>query len=241
MENYNQRSSQFEYVKTQSDKALMVYTFGWMFFALVISAVVAIAFNSIPALQSMLWTEGELGLKPSIFYYVAMFSPIAIVLAMNFGFHKLSVNTLILLFITYSVLIGISFSIIFLVYSLGSITAVFFSTAGVFGFMAVLGATTKTDLSKMGTLLRVALIGMLITMLINFFVLSSTLDYIISIAGVIIFTGLAAYHTQNLKELSAQSDGSVTFKKLGIISALSLYVTFINLFLFLLRLFGRRD
>jgi FtsH-binding integral membrane protein len=243
MENYrNSNVDQFEYTKTVSDKSLMVYTFGWMFLALAISSVLSVAFHFIPALDGLLFADAGNGIvKPTIFAYVAVFSPLAISLAISFGFEKMSFGVLAALFVLYACLIGVSFSTLFYVYQMGSIITIFVSTAGLFGLMAVIGATTKTDLTKMGSYLMMAFLGLIIASLINWFAHSSTLDYLISFAGVAIFTGLAAYHTQKLKELSAQSDGSVTFKKLGLMSAFSLYVTFINLFMFLLRLFGRRD
>ncbi len=242
MENLNTpRNGQFEYAKAVNEKALMTYTFGWMFFALVMSTVISLAFTYIPSLDALLWNSDGFTRKPTILLYVAIFSPLAISLALNFGLHRMSFRTLFILFMAYAALIGISFSTIFLVYKLDAIINVFLSTCGLFGLMALLGATTKTDLSKMGGILRMAVLGILVAMLVNIFMQSDFLDYIISIIGVIAFTGLAAYHTQNLKEISAQSDGSLAYKRLGIISAFMLYVTFINLFMFLLRLFGRRD
>lgn len=244
MENFNRSTdySNFKTATVSKDKSLMVSTFAWMFAALVLSGVAAIAFSAVPSLTSLLFTVNEQGIgKPSIFFYVAAFSPLIISLVMNFGFNRLSYGALIGLFLGYSLLMGISLSVIFFVYSLPSIALVFALSAGIFGLMAFIGATTKADLSKMGTILMFAVIGIVVASLVNFFLQSSMLDFLVSIAGVVIFTGLAAYHTQNLKNMSEYNDGSVQMKKLGIISALTLYVTFINLFMFLLRLLGRRD
>ena len=248
MENFN-RGTNFTTFSTTTttakDKSLLVSTFAWMFLALVISAVASFAFAAVPSLSDLLFVKSPfdeskiIGVKT--LWYVFAFSPIVIVLVMNFGFNKLSYFALVALFLGYSLLMGISLSTIFLKYKMATIGYVFLSTAGIFGLMALLGATTKTDLSKMGTIMMFALLGVIVMSLVNYFIQSSGLDFILSIVCVVIFTGLAAYHTQNLKNMSEYNDGSVQMKKLGILSALKLYVTFINLFLTLLRLFGNGD
>jgi FtsH-binding integral membrane protein len=137
---------------------------------------------------------------------------------------------------------GISLSYIFLIYSLGVIAKVFFITAALFATMAVVGYTTKTDLTKLGSILMMALVGLIIASLVNFFMKSERMDYIISCVGVLIFTGLIAYDTQKIKRIGAGVEyGTATAGKLAIMGATSLYLDFINLFLFLLRIFGRRD
>jgi FtsH-binding integral membrane protein len=128
-----------------------------------------------------------------------------------------------------------------MIYRLDSIGVVFASTSALFGVMAIAGYTTKTDLTKMGSLLMIGLIGIIIASLINMFMKSDSMGYIISIISVIIFTGLTAYDVQKIKELAQVNDGSSDFKKLGVMGALTLYLDFINLFLSLLRLFGKRD
>ena len=161
---------------------------------------------------------------------------------MSFGFNKLSITSLMVVFIIYSLLTGMSLSFIFLAYSSSSIAMTFFITAGTFGTMALLGYTTSTDLTKFGSILYMALIGIIIASIINWFMNSTGLDYIISIFGVLIFTGLTAYDVQKLKRIGAgvEYDGE-TKQKLIIMGALTLYLDFINLFLFMLRLFGGRD
>jgi FtsH-binding integral membrane protein len=137
---------------------------------------------------------------------------------------------------------GISLSYIFLIYSLEVIAKVFFITAALFATMAVVGYTTKTDLTKLGSILMMALVGLIIASLVNFFMKSERMDYIISCVGVLIFTGLIAYDTQKIKRIGAGVEyGTATAGKLAIMGATSLYLDFINLFLFLLRIFGRRD
>jgi FtsH-binding integral membrane protein len=168
-----------------------------------------------------------------------MFAPLAFILVMNFGINKLSPMGLNLVFIGFAAVMGLSMSSIFLVYSFGTITKVFLITAGLFGFMAVLGFTTSTDLSKMGSILMMAVVGMIIASVVNWFMHSSQLDYIISCVGVLVFTGLTAYDVQKLKRIGMGVEyGDATSQKLATMGALSLYLDFINLFMFLLRIFG---
>ena len=159
---------------------------------------------------------------------------------MGGAFNKLSAMAMMVIFIVYSLLMGMSLSYIFLVYELGTIASTFFITAGTFGTMAVLGYTTSTDLTKFGSILFMALIGIIIASVVNFFLGSAQLDYIISIAGVLIFTGLTAYDVQKIKQIGASTEHEgETKQKLVIMGALNLYLDFVNLFLFILRIFGR--
>ena len=161
---------------------------------------------------------------------------------MNMGFQRWSSTGLTLLFVAFSAVMGISLSSIFLVYAMSSIAQVFMITAATFAVMAILGYTTQTDLTRFGSLLMMALIGIIIASFVNWFIGSPSLDYIISVGGVLIFTGLIAYDTQKLKRIAAGIEyGSETGSKLAILGATSLYLDFVNLFLFLLRLLGRRD
>jgi uncharacterized protein len=225
-------------VKTSS---LLTSAFGWMFLALTISAICSMLFGLNPQLLlPLLNVEGEMVRGLSILGWVVMFAPLGFVLAMSLGWQKFSFPVLLILFLLYSAINGISLSFIFLSYSLGTIGKVFISTGALFGVMAILGATTKTDLTKMGSFLMMALFGMIIASLINFFTKSSTMDYIISFVGVIVFTGLTAYDVQKIKNMDAEYQGEGRMK-LGLMGALNLYLDFINLFLMLLRLFGRKD
>jgi FtsH-binding integral membrane protein len=161
---------------------------------------------------------------------------------MSFGFQKLSPMVLTLLFLTFSVLMGMSLSFILLAYTAASVFKTFIVTAGMFGIMAVTGYTTKTDLTKFGSIMMMGLIGMLLAMLVNFFLKSAAMEYIISIIGVLVFTGLTAYDVQRLKNIGsgAGAYGEENARKLSIMGALTLYLDFINLFLFLLRFLGDR-
>jgi uncharacterized protein len=223
-------------------KTFITHVFSWMSIALAITAFFAYVFGTSTTFLSLLYTvtpKGGVSMAPA--GWVIMFSPFIIVLVMSFGAHKFSASVLTFLFIAYAFLMGMSLSFIFMAYEIGSIFITFAVTAGTFGVMAVLGYTTKTDLSKMGSILRMALIGIIIAMIVNFFMQSQKLDYIISIIGVLIFTGLTAWDVQKLKRIGAQAEeGAESTRKLVIMGALTLYLDFVNLFLFLLRFLGNR-
>lgn len=220
--------------------------FMWMFAALGISTVFAYLFASSPALMSSLISFNEVTGKASLsgLAYIIMFAPLGFVLLMNFGYSRLSHTALVALFLAYAAINGISFSFILLAYTASSVIGCFASAAAMFGIMAVMGYTTKKDLTSFGRLMTMGLIGMVVAMLINMFLHSGTMGYIISIVGVAVFTGLTAYDVQKLKNIGAGVEfGDISAadgKKLGILGALTLYLDFINLFLMLLRLFGNR-
>ena len=156
---------------------------------------------------------------------------------------RLSFGLAAFIFVVYAGLTGFSLSGIVLYYNLGTLTQAFLSTAALFAVMSIVGITTKADLSKLGTYLFIGLIGIIIAMFINFFLRSNAFDFIISIIGVIIFTGLTAYDTQKIARMASdpriEGEGSQLAGKLSILGALTLYLDFLNLFLFLLRIFGR--
>jgi FtsH-binding integral membrane protein len=175
----------------------------------------------------------------SLLFYVVAFAPLILGMVIQGAFHRMSLGILMTLFIAYSVLMGLSLSTIFIVYTDGAIASTFFVAAGAFGAMAVLGYTTKTDLTKFGSLLYMVFIGMFIAMMVNWFIGSSQLDYIISFIGVFVFTGLTAYYMQQLKHASYNTMFSeVERNKLALIGGLQLYILFVNLFLSLLRILG---
>lgn len=232
--------NKIEYATIVGENKLLRTSFSWMALAMLLTSLSALLFAFVPELTSLLLQETELGVKPTMLAYVVMFAPLIFVLAINFGLNRMSYAALIGLFIAYSIINGISFSFIFYIYNIGSITKVFLSTTALFALMAIAGYTTKTDLTKLGSILMIGVIGIVIASLINMFMGSAKMDYIISILGVIIFTGLTAYDVQKIKNLGYQVDNSAVTAKLGIVGALTLYLDFINLFLFLLRLFGGR-
>jgi len=234
LNNYNDQSINLD--NSAVSRSFVSNVFSYMTLALAISGIAAYWFAASGTFIEMISTS-------TILMWVVMLAPIGMVLVMSFAFNRLSFGALMALFLAYSLVNGISLSFIFYVYSMPAIVKVFLITAGLFTTMAVIGYTTKTDLTKLGSILMMAVIGIVIASLVNMFMGSSTLDYIISCVGVLVFTGLVAYDTQKIKRIGAGVEyGTATAGKLALMGALSLYLDFINLFLFLLRIFGgRRD
>ena len=220
-------------------RSFMANVFSWMFLALAVSALTAYLFASNLALLGSLYNLQTGGLKT--LGIIVIFAPFAFVLIMTMRMHRLSFQTLSLLFMVFAILMGMSLSSILLIYTASSIFLTFAVTAGTFGFMAFLGYTTKTDLTKFGSIMMMGLVGIIIASIVNFFMRSETFDYMISFIGVLIFTGLTAYDVQKLKRIAnGQMYGSLPMGKIAILGALNLYLDFINLFLFLLRFLGNR-
>ena len=213
---------------------VMRKTFGWMTMCLLITALTAMG-----VVNSGLFYQ----IASSGAMWLLIIAELVLVFVLSARINKMSVTTATIMLIVYSALNGATLSFIFLAYSLGSIAKTFFITTGMFGVMALVGATTKRDLSKMGSILFMALIGLIIASLVNIFLHSSGLDWIISLIGVVLFTALTAYDVQRVKRLATESDiyDDTQVGRLAVISALSLYLDFINLFLYLLRFFGRND
>jgi hypothetical protein len=172
--------------------------------------------------------------------WIVMLAPLGFVLALSFGIQRMTTEMAMLLFWLYAAVMGLSLGGIFLVYTGTSIARVFFITAATYGAMSLYGYTTKTDLSRFGSFLMMGLIGIVIASLVNIFIGSNTLQFVISIIGVIVFVGLTAYDTQRIKEMYLESDTAEIAGKKAVIGALSLYLDFINLFMMLLQLFGQR-
>jgi FtsH-binding integral membrane protein len=215
-----------------------VYTY--MFIALAISGAIAYAIGSNPDTFKRLFvtSTGEI----SFMFWGLVFLPLILSFVIQWGFQRLSQQVLLLLFVLYSAAMGCTLSSIFLVYEMGAIAFTFFVASGAFAGMAVLGYTTKTDLTKFGSLLYMVLIGMILAGILNMFLGSGMLDFIISVVGVFVFTGLIAYQMQQLKNVANSPEFSdETRGKLALIGGLTLYILFINLFLTLLRLLGGRD
>jgi FtsH-binding integral membrane protein len=232
--NYNDQSINID--SSAVSRSFVANVFSYMTLALVITGVAAYWFAASGNILALL--QGS-----SLLLWGVMLAPIGMVLIMSFAFNRLSFSALMGLFLAYSLVNGISLSVIFLIYSSAAISKVFFITAGLFGAMAVVGYTTKTDLTKLGSILMMAVFGIVIASLVNYFMESAAFDYLISCVGVLVFTGLVAYDTQKVKRIGAGVEyGTATAGKLALMGALSLYLDFINLFLFLLRVFGgRRD
>ena len=233
----------YNYVQEQTGtmpvaKTFLSGVFMWMFLAMSLTAATAWLFASTPSLISLL-INAEGGM--SITGWIVMLAPLGLVLWMSAGFQRLSASTMVIIFVGYSILMGASLSFIFLIYTGASIAKTFLITSAMFGVMAVVGYTTKTDLSKFGSIMFMGLIGIIIASVINMFMRSPMMDYIISFIGVLVFTGLTAYDVQKLKRIGANVSGETeSARKLTIMGALTLYLDFINLFLFLLRFFGNR-
>ena len=212
--------------------------FSWMGIAMAITAVTAYFFATDAGLMSMLISETG---GMSIMGWVVMLAPLGMVMWMGMGFQRMSYGTLVAVFGVYSILMGMSLSFILLIYTAASVFQTFLTTALMFGVMALVGYTTKTDLTKFGSILFMALIGIIIASVINMFMHSGTMDYIISFVGVLVFTGLIAYDVQKLKKIgSGIMYQNQDANKLAVMGALSIYLDFINLFLFLLRFMGDR-
>ena len=172
--------------------------------------------------------------------WIIMLAPLGIVFYMSFGINKMSSSKAQTVFWIFAGLMGLSLSSILLVYTGLSVTRVFFITSATFGAMSIYGYTTKRDLTKFGSFLMMGLIGIIIASLVNIFLKSSMMYFVISILGVLIFVGLTAYDTQKIKNMYVASDSGEVIGKKAIMGALTLYLDFINLFIMLLRLFGQR-
>jgi FtsH-binding integral membrane protein len=172
--------------------------------------------------------------------WVVMLAPLGVVFYMSFGIAKMSSSKAQTTFWIFAALMGASLSSIFLVYTGASITRVFFITAGTFAAMSIYGYTTKKDLTRLGSFLMMGLIGIIIASIVNIFMKSTMMYFVISIIGVLIFVGLTAYDTQKIKNMYLVSDTGEVMGKKAVMGALTLYLDFINLFIMLLRLFGQR-
>lgn len=214
---------------------LMRKTYLWMTMALVITGLTAYVVATNQTITSFLILHHQL-------IWVLFIAELALVIGLNAAINKISLPVATLMFIAYAVLNGITFSSLFYVYTMGSLATTFLITAGTFGAMSLVGFFTKADLSSMGKILMMALIGLIIATVVNIFVASSALEMILSYVGVLVFVGLTAYDTQKIKQMFMMApDASASTQKYALLGALTLYLDFINLFLYLLRIFGRRD
>jgi uncharacterized protein len=208
--------------------AQIARVFGWMFLGLAVTAV-----SSFFALQ--------LNIAANMFLFlILILAEFALVFYLSSRVMKMEYATAAAVFMAYSVLNGITLSLIFYTYTASSIAFVFFISAAFFGFMSVYGLVTKTDLTSLGSLLFMGLIGIIIASVVNIFLRSSGLNWLISFVGVAVFLGLTAYDSQKIKNIHFSFAGTNKEKNVSIIGALTLYLDFINLFLFILRILGRR-
>jgi FtsH-binding integral membrane protein len=222
-----------------TQKRFLYQVYAWMGAAILLTAFAAFFTAQSPALLQLIFGSGR-GLP--IGMIVLVLAEFGLVWYLSSRVFDLAFETGLALFALYSVLNGVTLSVIFLIYTSGSIASTFFICSAMFFGMSLYGWTTKADLSKWGNILFMALIGIIIASLVNWFLKSDALSYIISFIGVIVFTGLTAYDTWRLKAAQEQMAGNeVMVRKLGLLGALNLYLDFVNLFLMLLRLFGRRN
>jgi uncharacterized protein len=214
----------------------------WMGFGLLVTTVIALlTVNPGSPLYNLLF-DVRGGLNEGVFFG-AIIGEFALVIALSAGLRRMSVGLAAVLFFLYAAVNGFTLSLIAMIYTDASIVSAFVSTAALFGVMTVVGFTTQMDLSRYRTYFFMGLIGLVVAMVVNLFLRSSGFDLLISMFGVVLFTALTAYDTQKIKQLASdptiQADGDLAMK-FSILGALTLYLDFINLFLFLLRLFGRR-
>jgi len=222
-----------------ASRKYLASVFLWMFIALGVSAFVALEFYSNTGLLNLIVDPTVGGLTG--LGYVALFSPLAFSLVISFGFNRISYPGMVVLFMAYAVAIGITLSLLGLMYTASSMFSVFLSASLVFAVMAIAGYKTSTDLTGFGSILYMIFIGAFIVGLVNFFIGSAQLSYIVSFVFVVLMIGLTAYYMQMLKRIGAGIEyGTESSKKLVIIGAFVLYTTFINLFMSMLRIFGSR-
>jgi FtsH-binding integral membrane protein len=235
---YYDGTNEVEYVKSFERSAVSTVlknVYLWMTAALAISGLTAMVVAKSPAILSLIFANS--------FTMLGFFlAPFALVWFISARIHSLSIPTAVMLFTLYAVMMGTTLSSIFLTFTTASITNVFFITAGTFGAISLYGYTTKRDLSSWRTILLMGLIGLIIASVVNYFLNSEMLYWIISYVGVIVFVGLTAYDTQKIKQMALEvGTNEDAGKRVALLGALVLYLDFINLFLYLLRIFGDRD
>lgn len=239
LRNYQSRAAQSPSAAMIDEglRAYMLKVYNLMALGLAMTGVAAFATYQL-AISSPAFAQA---IYASPLRWVVMFAPLAMVFFLSFRIEKMSVPAAQLTFWIYSAIMGVSLSSIFLVYTGGSIVQTFFVTAASFGALSLYGYTTKRNLSAMGSFMIMGLFGLIIASLVNLFLASSALDFAISVLGVFIFAGLTAWDTQRIKESYFEADSVETAGRKAIMGALSLYLDFVNMFLFLLRFLGNRE
>lgn len=235
--NYQNEGRTSRPMEMQKDAHNVFYRiYGWMFFALGLTGFIAYLGAFVKPFSEFIKSNF------SVIFPVALIAQLVLVIVLSFFINKISYLVALILFTIYSFLMGIIFTSLFYVYTTSSIITTFFISAGMFGLMALYGAYTKRDLSQIGSILNMALIGLILALLVNLFLKSNMLDIVLSFVGVIVFAGLTAVNIQELKRLTNQLlANEESINKISLIGALTLYLNFINLFLSLLRLLGRRN
>ena len=211
----------------------MLGVYNYMTAGVAITGLMAYAVSTQPALMQAIFGTG--------LSFAVMLAPLAFVLVLNFGINRMSAGTVQLVFWAFASVMGVSLSTIFIAYTDASIVRVFFITSAAFAGLSLYGYTTKRDLSGFGSFLVMGLIGIIIASIVNIFLESSALQFTISVIGVLVFAGLTAYDTQRIKSQYYEGDAAETMTKKSVMGALSLYLSFINMFLMLMHLFGNRE
>jgi hypothetical protein len=214
----------------------MLSVYNYMASGVLLTGIVALAFANSPYMALLFDPTG----RPSGLGWIVMLAPIGVVMWMSFGINRISEGTAKALFWSYAVLMGLSLSTVFLVYTGASVAQTFFAAAAAFGGLSLFGYTTKKDLSGFGSFLIMGVIGIMVAMVVNMFLRSTGLDLAVSILGVLLFAGLTAYNTQQIKSTYFSVAGTAYAGKSVVMGALQLYLDFINMFLFLLRFMGDR-
>ena len=219
-------------------RAHMLSVYNYMTSGILLTGIVALLFAESGAVMSLINMNTG---APSLLGYVVMLAPLGIVLWMSFGINRISTGTAQIMFWAFAIIMGMSLSTIFLVYTNGSIALTFFATAAAFASLSLYGYTTKRDLSGLGTFFLMGLVGLIVASIVNLFWMNDTFSLAIAAIGVLIFAGLTVYDTQKIKSMYFAVAGSDFAGKAVIMGALTLYLDFINMFLFLLRFLGSRD
>ncbi len=219
----------------------MLRVYNYMASGLALTGIVAYLASTTPAILNLMYAPVPGGgIQATGLAWIVMLSPLAFIFALSFGINKMKASTMQTVFWAFSAVMGLSLAHIFLLYTGASIARVFFITAGTFAAMSLYGYTTKRDLTGFGSFLMMGLIGIIIASVVNIFLQSSAMHFVISVVGVLVFVGLTAYDTQKIKSLYSAVDDSEIAGKKAIMGALTLYLDFINLFILLLQLFGNR-
>lgn len=240
MADFNSYRDQYRQMEASGTSSITVsfinQVYGWMCGGLLLTALAAYAVVATPELQKMvLGSQG-------VFLFLILIE-LGLVIAISWGINKMSSVAAATCFVIYSIINGLTLSVILFAYTQASVALTFMVTAGTFGGMSLYGYLTKRDLTSWGNILLMGLFGIIIASLVNFFMRSNAMTWIITYMGIAIFMGLTAYDSQKIKNMSMQLEGSSdreSIRKLALLGALTLYLDFINLFLFLLRIFGNR-
>lgn len=252
VEDYKYRPSTTTSARTAAEvdeglRAYMLTVYNYMASALVLTGLMAYVTANVPALYSLLYTfssapDGTIYLTgQTMLGLIVMFAPLGLVFFLSFRINHMQASTAQMVFWLYAGLVGMAIASILFVYTGTSIAKTFFVTAAAFGSLSLYGYTTKRNLTGMGSFLIMGLFGIIIASIVNMFLQSGMMDFIISVGGVLIFAGLTAYDTQKIKLMYLQSDGNEITTKKAIMGALRLYLDFLNMFLFLLRFMGNRN